>query len=201
MSELLPPEEREARSARTEAWRREFTIRHGARCHYCNRRATADLGPDDRPWHIDHMKPLARGGTDDEANLALACKRCNLVKNTRSYKDFVEIARMAFWQPDDDWRLSEAELDSLMGRYSWLPAPWYVNERSGRTQDSSDGDDPTYAFVLSTDANEVEPLLRAGTHPAAGGAVQLAADMFKALPALISELRLLRSERQTSSGR
>src|SRR5690349_17636184 len=34
-------------------------------------------------FHIDHICPRARGGTDELDNLALTCPRCNLVKGDR----------------------------------------------------------------------------------------------------------------------
>ena len=48
----------------------------GFRCHYCGRTA-AETG-----LHIDHVVPLAQGGTNDPGNLVVACKDCNLGKAT-----------------------------------------------------------------------------------------------------------------------
>lgn len=31
-------------------------------------------------FHVDHILPVARGGTDHESNLCLACELCNLYK-------------------------------------------------------------------------------------------------------------------------
>ena len=106
------------RISRTATWREQFIAKHGARCHYCNRAGTLFEGPGQRPWHIDHMEPLARGGADDESNLTLACKRCNLTKNAWPYKQFVDLARAAFWQPDDG--ISEGELDALLSAWNFL---------------------------------------------------------------------------------
>jgi 5-methylcytosine-specific restriction endonuclease McrA len=41
-------------------------------------------------YHIDHVIPLARGGSNWIANIALACAKCNL---TKSATDPIEFAR------------------------------------------------------------------------------------------------------------
>lgn len=49
------------------------------RCEYCH-------APElvfNFPFEVEHIIPLSRQGTDDEANLALACRCCNLRKGTR----------------------------------------------------------------------------------------------------------------------
>ena len=48
-------------------------------CEYC--RLEQSLLPT-RAFHIEHIIPKKHGGTDIEANLALACHRCNLHKGT-----------------------------------------------------------------------------------------------------------------------
>lgn len=35
------------------------------------------------PFEVEHIIPLSRQGANDEANLALACRSCNLRKGTR----------------------------------------------------------------------------------------------------------------------
>lgn len=48
------------------------------RCRYCGR------GPDDgHILEIDHVIPVAKGGTNDEANLVAACLDCNRGKSAR----------------------------------------------------------------------------------------------------------------------
>ncbi|HWX41043.1 MAG TPA: HNH endonuclease signature motif containing protein [Blastocatellia bacterium] len=50
--------------------------RAGHRCEYCH-------APEiifNFPFEIEHIIPITRGGTDDEANLALACRCCNVWK-------------------------------------------------------------------------------------------------------------------------
>ena len=47
------------------------------RCEYCG------LPQDHSPYarfHVEHIVPRSHGGDDQEANLALACDRCNLHK-------------------------------------------------------------------------------------------------------------------------
>ena len=59
------------------ATRQAVRVRAGNRCEYCQ------LHQDDSPLailHIEHIRPLKHGGTDDLQNLALACIDCNLGK-------------------------------------------------------------------------------------------------------------------------
>jgi 5-methylcytosine-specific restriction endonuclease McrA len=55
---------------------RRFQIlrRDGHTCRYCGRSAPEVV------LHIDHVIPVARGGTDDDTNLVVACQDCNLGK-------------------------------------------------------------------------------------------------------------------------
>lgn len=61
------------------ALRRLIERRAGDRCEYC--RAPQLLA--NSPFHIEHIIPVSRGGTDGAANLALGCIACNLAKSTR----------------------------------------------------------------------------------------------------------------------
>jgi len=49
--------------------------RDGARCRYCGRT--------DAPLHIDHITPIARGGSNELANLQVLCAPCNRAKGAR----------------------------------------------------------------------------------------------------------------------
>ena len=53
--------------------------RDGGKCRHCE-------GPliYGEIFHIDHLIPVSKGGTNDPANLALSCVRCNLVKAAKS---------------------------------------------------------------------------------------------------------------------
>lgn len=41
--------------------------------------------------HIDHIKPISKGGTNDRRNLQLLCQTCNLEKHARDPIDFARI--------------------------------------------------------------------------------------------------------------
>jgi 5-methylcytosine-specific restriction endonuclease McrA len=54
------------------------------KCIHCGARHVIDL--DGRPRtraSVEHIIPRHHGGTDDLANLAIACERCNYAKGTR----------------------------------------------------------------------------------------------------------------------
>lgn len=109
--------EKIVRISRPLSWRHEFIRQHGYRCHYCNRFArSVDVGPDGKPWHVDHMEALAAGGEDVEENLTLACERCNSIKHTLPYGNFKQYARAFFWEGDPK-RITDQDLDSLMTAY------------------------------------------------------------------------------------
>lgn len=56
--------------------RRQVVERYGYFCWYCFK---------DTPQpEIDHIHPLARGGTDDFSNLVTACRPCNNAKGTKT---------------------------------------------------------------------------------------------------------------------
>lgn len=49
--------------------------RDESRCRYCGRT--------DGPLHIDHITPIARGGSNELANLQVLCAPCNRAKGAR----------------------------------------------------------------------------------------------------------------------
>lgn len=51
--------------------------RAGHRCEYCHAKEAAF----NLAFEVKHIRPLALGGSNDEANLALACRSCNLHKS------------------------------------------------------------------------------------------------------------------------
>lgn len=51
--------------------------RDRGRCHLCGEHRPAD------DFHLDHLVPLALGGTHNESNLAVACPKCNMSRGAR----------------------------------------------------------------------------------------------------------------------
>lgn len=62
------------------AVRGEVFARDGRKCAYC--------GDTDGPFHIDHIKPVAAGGSRDIGNLAVACAACNLSKGAKPLSEW-----------------------------------------------------------------------------------------------------------------
>lgn len=60
--------------------RQSILDRDGHACTYC--------GGTDEPFHIDHVIPVAKGGSDDPANLTVACAQCNLSKSDKSVQEW-----------------------------------------------------------------------------------------------------------------
>ncbi len=56
----------------------------GWACFYCHFAGTAEVGPDNRGWHVDHVYPVVNGGDDGPDNHVLSCATCNLEKSAHS---------------------------------------------------------------------------------------------------------------------
>ncbi len=53
-------------------------------CVYCKRRLRWEQTT------LDHLVPQSVGGGDDEGNLVLSCKPCNMAKRNRTLGDWIE---------------------------------------------------------------------------------------------------------------
>lgn len=60
--------------------RSEIFARDRARCQYCG----SIVGP----FHVDHVTPVAKGGSDEPSNLVLACQPCNLSKGAKTLEEW-----------------------------------------------------------------------------------------------------------------
>lgn len=56
-------------------------------CQYCGAQAPEVV------LHIDHMNPVAGGGTNDIINLITSCEPCNLGKGARELSDQTALAK------------------------------------------------------------------------------------------------------------
>lgn len=89
------PEYQKACSARRRARKRAAGGSHTAedilvlrlsqnnRCLYCEKPLS--------DYHVDHMVPLARGGSNGRENICLACPDCNLKKNVKTAEEFLSL--------------------------------------------------------------------------------------------------------------
>lgn len=66
-----------------EPTREAIYVRDGGQCQECGRRLT--LVPDrDDSFHVGHVIPRDKGGSDRPENLQAECRRCNLKKGPHS---------------------------------------------------------------------------------------------------------------------
>ena len=65
----------------SDATRRQVRERAGNRCEYCLSHQDYIMGR----LQIDHIQPVAKGGSDGDDNLCLACELCNQHKWTKTH--------------------------------------------------------------------------------------------------------------------
>ena len=41
-------------------------------------------------YHLDHIVPVASGGTSEDSNLQLLCPTCNMRKGAKDYEEWLE---------------------------------------------------------------------------------------------------------------
>lgn len=64
--------------------------RQKSRCYYCRNK----LKKGKYQWHIDHVVPLSRGGSNDISNIVITCPTCNLKKNDKLPHEWAEGNRL-----------------------------------------------------------------------------------------------------------
>lgn len=57
--------------------------KQGGSCYYCGMPVFAH-------YHVDHLTPLSRGGTDKLENLCVACPFCNVSKKDKTEQEFAD---------------------------------------------------------------------------------------------------------------
>jgi len=62
----------------------------GRSCAYCGQHVWRRAVSGDGAYHVDHVVPLLRGGTDSMENVLIACARCNHSKHNRTLGDWLE---------------------------------------------------------------------------------------------------------------
>lgn len=61
---------------------RDCLAQQGGRCFYCLASLLAG-------YHVDHMMPLSRGGSNNADNIVCACASCNLRKHAKTAEEFI----------------------------------------------------------------------------------------------------------------
>jgi hypothetical protein len=90
--------------------------RAGHRCEYCH----APEAIFNLPFEVEHIVPTSQGGPDDESNLALACRACNLHKSDQQTgvdETTREVTRLFHPRPDrwDDHFRVQSEDGAIEG--------------------------------------------------------------------------------------
>jgi hypothetical protein len=75
--------------------------RAGHRCEYCH----APESIFNLPFEVEHIIPSSRDGPDEEANLALACRACNLYKggHLTGLDERTQTSASLFHPRQDEW--------------------------------------------------------------------------------------------------
>lgn len=74
---------------------RDLWAVYEGKCAYCRRSLNY------HKWHVEHVIPLSRGGSDGPENLVLACERCNLNKGAKTPEEWTNrwyITEAGVWE-------------------------------------------------------------------------------------------------------
>lgn len=101
--------------------------RDGMRCHYCKLTVSRDV-TQEHPRHatLDHMTPVARGGSNADDNLVCACRRCNNVKGNMPYDAFLWYRHMVVRGENPEDLLAAVAI--VFGEVSSRPGDCVVTE-------------------------------------------------------------------------
>lgn len=92
--------------------------RAGYRCEYCH----APQAAFNFRFEVEHIRPQSEGGTDDEENLALACRSCNIYKSAHS-SGFDEVTRA-------EVRLFHPRADPWDEHFEVVARTWVIQGRT-----------------------------------------------------------------------
>jgi hypothetical protein len=70
------------------AHRLDILAKKDGECWYCGKDLTG------LSWHVEHMTPHCRGGSDNYANLVPSCARCNIAKGRRTVDEYKDALRL-----------------------------------------------------------------------------------------------------------
>lgn len=86
-SERRRAAKRGAEGAHTAEDIKQQYARQGGRCHWCSRKVG-------KKFHVDHIVPLSRGGSNSPENLVISCPKCNLSKGAKLPHEWPEGGRL-----------------------------------------------------------------------------------------------------------
>ncbi len=96
-----------------------IAARANHRCEYCQ-------APElvfNFPFEVEHIIPLSRQGANDEMNLALACRSCNLRKGTRTSGIAPDSStEVRFFRPREDRWSEHFQIDTNSGKIIGISA-------------------------------------------------------------------------------
>ena len=107
-------------------------------CVYC--------GSESGPFHLDHVVPKSRGGSDQPENLVTACARCNLSKHCMLPSE---------WLPSPSPAIVEMERAALV-------AIWFYGESSDSFRKPRWRTPPEAAKEVGIDPKKIIDEIRAG---------------------------------------
>jgi hypothetical protein len=96
-----------------------IAARANHRCEYCQ-------APElvfNFPFEVEHIIPLSRQGANDEMNLALACRSCNLRKGTRTSGTMPDSStEVRFFHPRENRWNEYFQIDTNSGKIIGMSA-------------------------------------------------------------------------------